>query len=371
MKILFSSLVFTIAVVIPASSQTNSQALRPSSQQLVSPEVHPDRTVTFRARAPGATNVSVWGEWSGGSTPKPMMREERGVWSLTVGPLEPNLYGYGFVVDGFRAIDPLNAAVKPMHSPQTSTLDVPGDAPSLHDFQPVPHGTVRLHEYQSKSLGKLRRLRAYTPPGYDDSRAKYPVLYLLHGSGDNQATWTEFGHAQFIMDNLLAQKKIKPMIVVMPDGHAVEAQQGAANLEAFERDLLEDAMPFVEKSYRTKADREHRAIIGLSMGGGQSLTIGLNHLELFDWVGGMSSALSTNAALAAVVKDPKASTKKLKLLWFACGKSDRLLSNSQQFDAALTDLGIKHEFVQTEGSHEWPVWQGNLAQFAPLLFVEK
>jgi enterochelin esterase-like enzyme len=360
-----------LAGMLPAlaHAQTNSPA--PASPQKFSPEVHSDRTVTFRARAAGATNISVWGEWRGGGTPVPMTKDEHGVWSVTVGPLEPDRYAYGFAVDGFRTVDPANSDLKPMHLSGASALDVPGDKPALYDFQDVPHGTVRLHDYQSKSLGRLRHLRIYTPPGYETSRTKQPVLYLLHGSGDNQATWTEFGHAQYIMDNLLAQHRIKPMLVIMTDGHAVEAQQGGGNLAAYERDLLEDVIPFVEKNYRVKADCDHRAIIGLSMGGGQSLTIGLTHPELFAWVGGMSSAANTNAALAVVAKAPPAANKKLKLLWFACGKSDRLLRNNAQLDEALTQIGIKHTFVQTEGAHEWPVWRRNLADFAPLIFSEK
>jgi enterochelin esterase family protein len=239
---------------------------------------------------------------------------------------------------------------------------------------------VRLHEYESKALGKLRALRVYTPPGYDrNTRAKYPVLYLFHGSGDNEATWTEFGRANLIIDNLIAQGKAKPMIIVMTDGHAAFAQPAGTNTDArargmiaFQRDLLEDVMPFAEENYRIKKDREHRAIIGLSMGGGQSLTIGLNHPELFAWVGGMSSAVGDpDTTLASLIKDPQASNKNLKLLWFAVGKSDFLLKNNQQLDEWLTKHGIKHEFHETEGNHSWPVWRRYLADFAPLIFTGK
>ncbi|HEX4646560.1 MAG TPA: alpha/beta hydrolase-fold protein, partial [Verrucomicrobiae bacterium] len=352
-----------ICAAIPANAQTNPPPRRAGPPPIVSPEVHADRTVTFRVRAPNATNVTVSGEWPGGS--KPMARDEQGVWSVTVEPLEPGIYGYSFSVDGYQTIDRANSAVKPMRAPTTSLLDVPGDQPLPHDFQPVPHGTVRLHEYQSKSLGKLRALRVYTPPGYDrNTRAKYPVLYLFHGSGDNEATWTEFGRANLIIDNLIAQGKAKPMIIVMTDGHAAFAQPAGTNTDArarsmiaFQRDLLEDVMPFAEENYRIKKDREHRAIIGLSMGGGQSLTIGLNHPELFAWVGGMSSAVGDpDTTLASLIKDPQASNQNLKLLWFAVGKSDFLLKNNQQLDEWLTKHGIKHEFHETEGNHSWPVW---------------
>lgn len=345
---------------------------------MFSPEIHPDRTVTFRVRAPNATNVSVSGEGIGRATQ--MERDERGVWSATIGPLEPNLYSYSFVLDGFRILDPANPVVKPELLPSTSVLYVPGDKPLIIDFDPsVPHGTVRLHEYESKSLGKLRGLRVYTPPGYDqNSRAKYPVLYLLHGAGDNQDTWTEFGHAHFILDNLIARGKARPMIVVMPDGHASFAQPqntstnaAGRNMAAFERDFTEDIMPFVEKNYRVRPGRENHAIVGLSMGGGQSLTIGLNHLDLFAWVGGMSSSVPNQETFAGLLKDPKVTNKKLMLLWFACGQSDGLLARNKQLDGTLTEHGVRHTFVTTDGAHEWRVWRGNLEAFAPLIFTGK
>jgi enterochelin esterase-like enzyme len=244
---------------------------------IASPEVKADKTVTFRIRAPKATEVVLNGEWKGGGK-TPMTKDDQGVWSATVGPLEPDLYGYSFSVDGMTVTDPVNPVLKPMRSPRTSVVDVPGDPPRLHEWQDVPHGTVHLHEYVSKALGRRRPLRVYTPPGYDkDPAAKFPVLYLFHGSGDNEATWTSFGHAHFIADNLIALGKAKPMIIVMTDGHAVVGPEARGrNVEMFGKDLLQDVMPFVEAAYRTKADRESRAIVGLSMGGGQSLTVGLS-----------------------------------------------------------------------------------------------
>ena len=361
----------------PAPAATNAPPARRGDPPLVSPEVHPDRTVTFRVRAPKAVEVSVSGEWPDGT--KAMSRDDQGVWSVTVGPLEPDLYGYGVSVDGFRALDPSNGSVKPMRSPTTSILEVPGDRPVLQDFQPnVPHGTVRLHTYASKALGKLRRLQVYTPPGYDQkTRARYPVLYLFHGSGDNEATWTALGHAQFIADNLIAQGRAKPLIIVMTDGHASFAQPAGGSsdnrgraLEAFQRDLLEEVMPFVAADYRTRVDRESRAIIGLSMGGNQSLTIGLNHPELFAWVGGMSSAVrEPEQAVGRALADAKSVNQKLRLLWFACGKDDFLLKQNQQFDELLTARGVKHEFKLTEGNHSWPVWRRYLEDFLPRLFT--
>jgi enterochelin esterase-like enzyme len=244
----------------------------------------------------------------------------------------------------------------------------------------VPHGTVRLHSYQSRSLGRRRGLQVYTPPEYEkDTRARYPVLYLFHGSGDNEATWTVLGRAHLIMDNLLAQGKAKPMIVVMPDGHAAPPQppggapEGRArNIEAFRRDLLEDIIPFVEANYRVRADAADRAIVGLSMGGGQSLTIGLNHPDLFAWVGGFSSAIfSPESTVASALADTDRTNEKLRLLWFACGTEDRLIDGARQLADLLEQKHIRHEFHATGGNHSWPVWRRYLAEFVPLLFTER
>lgn len=340
---------------------------------IVSPEVHADRTVTFRVRASNATNVTVAGEWPGGN--KAMTKASNGTWTATVGPLEPDLYGYSFSIDGFQTLDPGNSAVKPMRSPRTSILEVPGEPPRLHEFNPdVAHGTVRSHWYKSQSLNVRRSLHVYTPPGYDQSSKKYPVLYLLHGAGDNDATWTALGRANVILDNLLAQKKVEPMVVVMTDGHAsawptpTNAEARARGSKAYEMDLLQDVMPLVEKNYRTRNDREHRGIIGLSMGGGQSLGVGLTHLDLFAWVGGMSAAVPGEEAVQSALADSKGTNKKLKTLWIAIGKDDFLLGRNKQFDELLTKNGINHSFKITEGNHSWPVWRRYLADFAPILF---
>lgn len=337
---------------------------------IVSPDVQADRSVTFRFRAPKATEVVLNGEWKGGGKTA-MTKDDQGVWSVTVGPLDADLYGYSFSVDGMTVTDPANPVLKPMRSPRTSVVDVPGDPPRLHDWQDVPHGTVRLHEYASKALGRRRPLRVYTPPGYDrDPAARFPVLYLFHGSGDNEATWTSFGRAHLIADTLLAQGKAKAMIIVMTDGHAaVTPETRAKNVELFGRDLLEDVMPFVEAAYRTKEDRESRAIVGLSMGGGQSLTVGLNTLDRFAWVGGFSSAIrEPETTVASALADPAATNAKLRLLWIACGKDDGLVKNAQALSDVLTKKQIKHELKITEGNHSWPVWRKYLGEFLPLLF---
>jgi enterochelin esterase family protein len=341
---------------------------------VVSPEVQADRQVTFRLRAPDAKRVTVSGEWGGG--PQDLSRGDDGLWTVTVGPLKAEIYGYSFSVDGFQTLDPNNRAVKPMRTPRTSILEVPGEPPLVHEFQNVPHGSVRVHEYRSQALGRNRGLYVYTPPNYDkEPTARYPVLYLFHGSGDTEGTWTAMGRAHLIVDNLLAQKKARPLIIVMPDGHAAPPRPpGSAggpsrNVADFERDLLEDVVPFVEANYRIRPGAASQAIAGLSMGGGQSLTIGLNHADRFAWVGGFSSAVfDPEGALSPALSDPKATDRALRLVWIACGKDDGLVKRSADLAELLKARGIKNEFQVTEGNHSWPVWRKYLAEFVPRLF---
>jgi enterochelin esterase-like enzyme len=360
-----------------AADATNSGPRRFPTPQPVSPAVHADRTITFRVRAPNATNVTVSGEWPGTKT---MTKDDAGNWSVTVGPLVPELYSYSFSIDGFQTLDPGNPAVKPGRSPRTSMVEVTGAPPLPHEWNAaIPHGTVREHWYQSKSVSARRSLHVYTPPGYDQSRKDLPVMYLLHGNGDNDGTWAALGRANVILDNLIAAKKAKPMIVVMTDGHPYISPPGVSptnatergrNTKAYERDLIEDVMPFIEANYRTINKRESRAIIGLSMGGGQSLHVGLNHLDRFAWVGAMSAAVPGENDIASALADAKATNKKLKTFWIAIGKDDFLLSRNKAFDELLMTKGITHIYKITEGNHSWPVWRKYLAEFAPIVFAK-
>jgi enterochelin esterase family protein len=343
-------------------------------------EVRPDRSVSFAFDAPKAQSVTVSGDFGERGV---LTKDDAGVWRVTLGPLAPNIYSYVFTVDGRPAADPLNTRVKPQRSGVANVLEVPADAPSVWDRQPgVPHGVVHLHEYDSRSLGVVRRMRVYTPPGYAASATeRFPVLFLFHGSGDNEATWTEFGRAHVILDNLIAAGKAQPMIVVMTDGHTAPpvprdspkaAEARNKNVVNFERDFLEDAMPLADALYRTRTEPANRAIIGLSMGGNQSLIIGLNHLDKFAWVGGMSSAVrEPDTQLAPFFKDVASAGERLKLLWFACGKDDFLLKENQKLDTMLTEKQVKHTYVESAGGHSWPVWRRYLAEFAPLLFQSK
>jgi enterochelin esterase family protein len=260
-----------------------------------------------------------------------------------------------------------------MRAPRTSILHLPGDPPRFHDFQDVPHGVVHEHAYPSKALGRVRYLAVYTPPGYDaQAGTRFPTLYLQHGSGDNQATWTVHGKAHWILDNLIAQNRAKPMIIVMMDGHAAVpgAGMGGAqgNTDLFERDLIEDVMPLIEATYRVQADPSGRAIAGLSMGGGQSLTTGLNHTDRFGWVAGFSASVPAPDSITSALTAPDSINQKLKLLWIACGKNDFLLQRNESFIALLKEKNLRHEWHLTEGDHSWPIWRRYLADLAPHLF---
>jgi len=367
--------VFLLAITLPITAAELSATNAPRFRAVISPEVQRDRSVIFRLQARNATNVIVSGEWSTNSTS--LNLDTNGVWSGTAGPLNPGIYGYSFTVDGLQMLDPANPALKPMRSPRTSILEIPGETLLPYDFDPaIAHGTVRQHTYFSKSLDRTRSLHVYTPPQYDQKRfSKFPVLYLLHGAGDNDATWSEFGRAHFILDNLLAHKKARPMVIVMTDGHALLQTGGFGtnaflkSVAAFERDLLKEVLPFVERNYRVRRDRGSRAIAGLSMGGGQSLLVGLNHLELFAWVGAFSSfAPDPEQTLASALANGTKTNKRLKLLWIACGKDDFLVDRNKSLDETLTRHGVTHVFKITEGKHQWPVWRAYLGEVLPQLF---
>jgi enterochelin esterase-like enzyme len=357
----------TVFSTLAQAPSTNSAPRRNFTPPVISPQIAEDKSVTFRLRAPRASEVTVQGQWKNGRLP--MSKGSNDVWSVTSGPIEPGVWEYSFNLDGVTIIDPGSNQIKPMREPRTSILHIVGDPPKIWDFQDVPHGTVSFHTYRSKPVGRIRQLAVYTPPGYNKNSRDYPLLVLQHGSGDNQATWTVHGKAHWILDNLIAQKKAEPMVVLMMDGHASAPGSGGGggfnnNTELFERDLLEEALPFVDQNYRVKKGAKNRGIVGLSMGGGQSLTIGLKHTDKFAWVGGFSSAVPNKE----IVEKNAEGAKKLKLLWVGCGKDDFLLQRNNEFIALLKSKEINHEWRLTEGNHSWPVWRDYLAEFAPKLF---
>lgn len=355
---------------------------------LVSPEVHADRTVTLRFRAPQATQVDVVGEIMQGKGARAMTKDDRGIWTATIGPLPPEIWSYNFRIQGVDITDPGNPAVKPVPPgfAMSSFVEVPGDTPAFYDSRPGPRGDVRMTTYDSKTMGVTRGLWIYTPPGYDQSRAKYPVMYLLHGNGEALNGWVMNGRANIILDNLIAEKKAQPMIVVMPQGHALQAPNvgpltriaGESGMFSprFPRDLLEDVLPYVEKNYRVIANADHRAIAGLSMGGGQAMSIGLSHPDLFHYVLGFSAAvdgqfLNIDEEVKQVTSNPAAANAKFRLIFLATGKQDFVRVADERLTKTLTDAGVKHTFIETEGAHVWSVWRNNLNTALPLLFRSK
>ena len=343
-----------------------------------SPEVHPDRRVTFRIRAPRAGEVGLFGSLAAKTSET--AKDDTGLCSITVGALVPDLYEYAFMVDGVRTVDAGNPELK-VGRGVINLVEVPAEEPAAYQLQDAPHGAVCMRWYASKSLGRTRRLHVYLPPGYEsDPDARYPVLYLLHGAGDNDSTWVSTGRANFIADNLLAGGKVRPMIIVMPDGHAVPRPPGRPTdeerrraVEAFQNDLLGDVIPYVEGHYRVLAGAESRAIAGLSMGGGQSLYVGLRHLDQFAWVGAFSSAVfaeDLDAHFPQLSTDPKAANSRLKLFWIGCGRDDFLLDRNERFVRWLQEKGVEHTYRLTEGSHNWSVWRAYLEELLPQLFAD-
>ena len=351
------------------------------AQPVVSPEVHADGRVTFRLLAPNAKEVQLHSE---GVRNIAMQKDEHGVWSFTSDPLEPDIYVYSFSVDGLHLIDPGNPFLKYNLLTTDSQVEVPGANSLPWQINDVPHGNLHRHFYKSAAAGDERDFVVYTPPGYDASaRKRYPVLYLLHGYSDDTTAWSGVGRANIILDNLIARGQAKPMIVVMPLGYGtmdiVKAgwsrvrDQGLwqRNVDKFGEALLDEVLPQVEKSYRVSAERKSRAIAGLSMGGTESLVVGLNHLDRFAWIGAFSSGgLNTNFVAQFPALDAKANDK-LRLLWIGCGKEDRLIENNQQLCDWLQNKGVHYAWVETPGSHSFRVWRRYLAEFAPLLFQDK
>jgi enterochelin esterase family protein len=357
---------------------------------IVSPEVRADRTVTLRFRAPNAKEVTLIGELDGRS--HPMTKGEDGVWSVTIGPLAPDVYNYQFNVDGVIAMDPANPSVKLGFGafPPANLVEVPTADGSLtfYDAKEVPHGTVRFETYHSKTLNAPRTLWIYTPPGYERGDTRYPVFYLLHGSGNIDSSWMLTGRANYILDNLIAEGRAKPMIIVNPFGYARQGVGTGPEIAAatgpaapapggggqqntlFAKDLLNDVVPYVEKNFRVLADADNRAIGGLSMGGGQSAAIGFTNTDTFHSIVIMSAGnASPEENFPEFFANPDAVNKKLKLLWVGVGKDDTLvMKGSTALGAALKAKGIRHTYRVTEGRHEWVVWRHHLHEVAPLLF---
>lgn len=371
-----TTLVLSLLAVLPAlyAQETKPEAKpaparAPRPAPVISPDMGADGSVTFRCRAPQAKEVKVSGQFGPDTT---MTKGEDGTWFATVAAVPPGVHEYRFVVDGLAMIDSQNPAIKPQRWPNTSILLVPSNPPAPWDLQDLPHGTLHEHTYKSRALDKWRRIIVYTPPG--EAPGPLPVLYLAHGFSDNEGTWTVHGKAHWILDALIAQKKAVPMLIVMPDAHALPPGPGyndnysRSNTEAFCRELTTDVIPLIEASYKVAAKPEARAFAGLSMGGHHALTVALNHYSTFGWVGAFSSAPPAAEMIASGLGSADKVNSALKLFWISCGKKDFLFKRNDEFTALLKEKGIHHEYAVTEGDHSWPVWRKYLIDFAPKLF---
>ena len=356
-----------------------------AAQPVISPEVHSDGTVTFRLLAPNARSVQLHCEIGTNSLSNKGIEMEKGtngVWTVTTAPLTPDIYGYCFNVDGLQTIDPNNPFLKYNLRQSVSQVEVPGPDSTPWQIEDVPHGELHRHFYKSAVGGDQRDFIVYTPPGYNPSNHKrYPVLYLLHGYTDDTTAWTQTGRANVILDNLIARGQAKPMIVVMPLGYGapdVLKLQGLpdhdplwqTNLDRFTTALLDEVMPQVEKNYRVSKGADNTAIAGLSMGGSESLIVGLNHPNRFAWIGAFSTGGLTNYPVRFPALDSSVN-KKLRLVWLACGQEDFLYKDNRKLCDWLSNKGVHYTWVEIPGIHSYRVWRPFLADFVPLLFQDK
>ena len=394
-----------LAATLSLAAVSAAAAQQPPA--VVSPQVNADRTVTLRLLAPKATDVRVTGELLNGAPPAPMAKGEDGIWTVTMPAVPPDVYLYAFSVDGVNTPDPRNPWVKLVSGTGlASQVQVPGEGPQYYDSKPVPHGLLQIVTYESRSLGATRQAYVYTPPDYARSTSRYPVLYLLHGGGDLDPGWSMTGRAHIIMDNLIAEKKARPMVVVMPlargggslglgpsgmaPGFAAAGNvapgggRGAggpaaaggtptppAALQPFARDFIGDLMPLIERTFRVSTRPEDRAIAGLSAGGAATINTAFSRPDLFRSIVIMSAGGGQNleASYPAFFANGAAAAKSMKVLWLGVGDGDFALNGMKALDETLTRHGVTHSFLIRPGyRHEWRLWRLDLWEFAPLLF---
>jgi len=389
-----------VSITILSFSNIYGQEVPNEVANITSPEIHDDQTVTFRFYAPSADKVEItsdflptvkvmsrFGEVDGPGSIS-LTKNGIGLWSFTTKPLDSEFYSYSFIVDGIRNIDPNNPYAVRNSSSLTNFFIIGGGQGDLYETNDIPHGSVTHSWYDSPGLEMDRRITIYTPPEYETTGEVYPVLYLLHGAGGDEDSWSTHGRAAQIMDNLIAQGKAKPMIVVMPNGNVVQDGgygQGSNGFPkpqfilpqtmngVYEANFM-DIVKFTEENYRVKSNKEHRAIAGLSMGGFHTMHVSRYYANTFDYVGLMSSALmpredATNKVYSSIDETLKTQKENgLKLYWMAIGKTDFLYKANQEFKKKLDDIGMDYEYVETDGGHIWRNWRIYLAKFAPKLF---
>jgi len=369
-RIALATLVTVAIGVAPVAAQRGE---RPAP--VTSPEVHAGGRITFRVRAPQAEAVRLTGtDMPAIGRGVDMTRGENGVWETTVGPVDAGTYRYVFSVDGLTVMDPVNTAISESNATSWSLVTVPGAA--FMDTRRVSHGAIAEATYFSEPLGRFRRMHVYTPPGYEISTTRYPVFYLLHGAGDSDDSWHTVGRAGLILDNLIADGRAVPMVVVMTAGHVPGAGSGVAGpgADAFSRDFLEAVVPHVESRYRVRTDRASRAMAGLSMGGAQTLNIGVPHLERFAYLGVFSSGVFGIADDQSFEQDNRAMLdnadlkKGLELFWFSTGRDDFLIETSRATVEMFRSHGFDVTYEESDGGHTWINWREYLNRFAPQLF---
>jgi enterochelin esterase-like enzyme len=373
-----------LSLVIMSCGFAGAQAddAKPASSNVPNaeyPRVHPDGKVTFRLKAPDAKKVQVQpggGDNGLGKGPFDMERGGSGIWTVTTPPAAPGFHYYWLLVDGVAVNDPGSETYFGWGK-QSSGVEVPEKGVDFYDAKDVPHGEVRALWYHSKVTGKARRAFVYTPPGYDaDTRQRYPVLYLQHGAGEDERGWTAQGRANFILDNLIAAKKAVPMIVVMDNGYAHRAGKAPRpfDFRTFEEVLTGELIPKVDGTYRTLADRDHRALAGLSMGSMQALQIGLSHLDQFAYLGAFSRPplgnFDVKTSYNGAFRDAAAFNKKVRLVWLGAGTAEKPFAAAlESMHRALDQAGVKHVMYESHGtSHEWQTWRRSLHELAPRLF---
>lgn len=361
----------------------------PRGPLVVSPQVNADKSVTFRYLAPQAKDVQLSAQFE--KAPVPMTKDAQGIWSVTVGPVKPDIYPYSFRVDGVTVMDPANVAFFPNERFKASLVDVPGNTPLIHAMRDVPHGSVN-YEYYPSMEGTTGSLVVYTPPGYDQNpKQKYPVYYLISGTTDTEETFFKVGKTNLILDNLIAEGKAKPMIIVMPYGNIaarVAEQKGGSKpadptvrdgadavkrANDFTEDLVTNVIPYTEKAYRAIPNRENRAIGGFSRGGGQTLRTAFNNMDKFAWVCAYSSYLSPqemDGNFSQIVNKPDQTNKQLKLLWVSVGSDDFLYKGTVEFMDYLKAKQVKFKSLITDGGHTWMNVKTYVAATTPLLFQQ-
>lgn len=376
-----------LLVVLLISIASSAIAQPPRGPFIVSPQINSDKTITFRYLAPMASVVKLNGQFQ--KDPVEMTKDSIGIWSVTVGPVKPDIYPYSFNVDGVTVMDPANVSFFPNERFKASLLDVPGDTPLIHSLQNVPHGTI-TYEYYPSLEGSTGSLVVYTPPGYTKNTAtKYPVFYLISGTTDTEETFYKVGRVNFILDNLIAEGKAKPMIIVMPYGNPMariaeqngkpkpadlvsrEGEDAMKRAKLFGDDLVKKVIPYVEKNYRTISDRNSRAIGGFSRGGGQTLRAGFGNLDTFSWICSYSAGLSPaemESQYKHIGADPKKTNEQLHLLWVSVGDEDFMYKGNVEFMDYLKSKNVNYKSMITGGGHTWMNVKTYVAETTQLLF---